>query len=197
MEVRDDVESFIWWQLKAGNSSFWMDNWTNLGALYFIKGEKAEEEEFEVRSLIDGNVWNNSAIYNLVFDEVASYITRDIKPVTINSNDKSWWTANSSGLLTVKSAYQIMRKRRHKVEYYGALWRNKLPHKVNFCLWKVIHGRISTDDIPIVSRCWCCEGSRVETINHLFLTSPLAHIGCEELLLLVQLLTNGECLYQI
>lgn len=51
------MESFIWWQLKAGNSSFWLDNCTNLGAQYFIEGDKADDEEFEVRKLIGGNRW--------------------------------------------------------------------------------------------------------------------------------------------
>lgn len=41
-------------------------------------------------------------------------------------------------------------------------------------------GRISTDDnlkkmhINIVSRCWCCVHYQQETMNHLFLTSPIA-----------------------
>lgn len=39
-EVREEVEQEIWWQLKGGTSSFWFDNWTKQGALYYIEGNK-------------------------------------------------------------------------------------------------------------------------------------------------------------
>lgn len=37
LSIREEVEHEIWWQLKAGNSSFWFDNWTKQGALYFTE----------------------------------------------------------------------------------------------------------------------------------------------------------------
>lgn len=46
--VRDDVEQNIWWKVKAGNSSFWFDNWVRQRALYYIESENAEKEELEV-----------------------------------------------------------------------------------------------------------------------------------------------------
>lgn len=44
----------------------------------------------------------------------------------------------------------------------------------------VLKRRIPTDDIlrrmniPIASRCWCCDNGMEETLDHLFLTAPLA-----------------------
>jgi len=57
LEVREVVEHDIWWQLKAGNSSFWYDNWTKQGALLFTEGERAREEEIEVKEYIDNGSW--------------------------------------------------------------------------------------------------------------------------------------------
>lgn len=50
-EVREEVEYEIWWQLKAGNSSFWFDKWTRVGALYHVEGWEEREEEMKYRIL--------------------------------------------------------------------------------------------------------------------------------------------------
>lgn len=53
LEMRKEVEREIWWQLKSGISSFWYDNWTKQGALYFTEGETTGEEEIEVKPFIE------------------------------------------------------------------------------------------------------------------------------------------------
>lgn len=180
VEVRDEIEPYIWWQLKAGTSSFWFDNWTSLGALYFIVEEQVEEEEFEVRNLIEKGQRLESDVRNPVSDEIATHILKEIKPAINDTNDKPWWTDNSPGLFTVKSAYQILRRRNQVVDWFSTLWMNRLPYKINFCIWRVMHKRISTDDIlrgmgiPIVCKCFCCDTGRMESLNHIFLTAPLA-----------------------
>ncbi|KAK6792592.1 hypothetical protein RDI58_011673 [Solanum bulbocastanum] len=35
--IREEVEHNIWWQIKAGNSSFWFNNWTKQGALSYAE----------------------------------------------------------------------------------------------------------------------------------------------------------------
>lgn len=37
MRIRDEVGHEIWWQVKLDNFNFLFDNWTKLGALYFLK----------------------------------------------------------------------------------------------------------------------------------------------------------------
>jgi len=36
LECRDLIEHQILWQTKMGSSLFWYENWTGLGALYFL-----------------------------------------------------------------------------------------------------------------------------------------------------------------
>lgn len=43
--TKEDIKHDILWQIKSGNSSFWFDNWTRQGALYFIEGQRADVEE--------------------------------------------------------------------------------------------------------------------------------------------------------
>ncbi|XP_059289496.1 uncharacterized protein LOC132043021 [Lycium ferocissimum] len=54
--VRELVEHQIWWQVKKGDSSFWFDNWKNLGALYHVKDSL--EEEIEVQNFASTEGWN-------------------------------------------------------------------------------------------------------------------------------------------
>uniref|UniRef100_M1BH23 Non-LTR retroelement reverse transcriptase n=1 Tax=Solanum tuberosum TaxID=4113 RepID=M1BH23_SOLTU len=56
INIREEVEHEIWWQIKGGNSSFWFDNWTRQGALYYTEGERAHEEELEVNDFY--HQWN-------------------------------------------------------------------------------------------------------------------------------------------
>lgn len=45
IRIRELVEHQIWRQIKGGDSSFWFDNWTTLGALYYLSPEISQEEE--------------------------------------------------------------------------------------------------------------------------------------------------------
>lgn len=55
MKTRKDVENNIWRQIKKGNSSFWFDNQTKQGALYYVEMDKNGEEELEVKDfIVDG-----------------------------------------------------------------------------------------------------------------------------------------------
>lgn len=58
IEVRVEAEHQIWWQLKAGNSILWYDNWTKQGALYFVEKGHGIWEEMEVKEFIVNGQWN-------------------------------------------------------------------------------------------------------------------------------------------
>lgn len=49
VSTREELEPYILWQLKAGNSSFWYDNWIRFGALYYTEGEDAQEDDVEIQ----------------------------------------------------------------------------------------------------------------------------------------------------
>lgn len=41
MEIREEIEPYIWWKVRGGNSIFWFDKWTRCGALYYLECENA------------------------------------------------------------------------------------------------------------------------------------------------------------
>lgn len=56
--IREEVEHNIWWQVKVGNSTFWFDNQTKQGVLYYVEGEGAQEEEVDGKDLIKNGQWD-------------------------------------------------------------------------------------------------------------------------------------------
>lgn len=98
-----------------------------------------------------------------------------------NQIDIPWWMGNANGDFTVKSAWEMIRRRHECSADFGFIWNKGLPFKVNFLLWTVWKRRIPTDDIlkrmkiHLVSRCWCCEKKEEETMSHLFLTAFIAN----------------------
>ncbi|KAH0730385.1 hypothetical protein KY290_001417 [Solanum tuberosum] len=181
IKIREEVEYNIWWQIKSGVVSFWFDNWTKQGVLYYVEEDKIGEEETEVRSFIIGDQWDKEKFLLYVSEEMTEHIINNISPVISKGEQETpWWTNNANGRFSVKSAWELMRKKKAKEEKYTFIWRKELPFKINFFLWRAWKGRIATDDnlrrmrINIVSRCWCCETQQIETMSHLFLTASIA-----------------------
>ncbi|WMV18188.1 hypothetical protein MTR67_011573 [Solanum verrucosum] len=179
--VREEVEHDIWWQIKAGNSSFWFDNWTRQGALYYTEGNLAQEEELEVKDFIINGMWDEGKLRNLVSEEMVEHIILNIRPKTLETViDKAWWSGNSTGLFTVKSTYHRVRGRKAKEEWRRYMWIKGMPIKISFFLWRVWRRKIAIDDnlkkmkIPVVSKCYCCKKGEMETMTHLLLTAPIA-----------------------
>ncbi|PHT25980.1 Choline/ethanolaminephosphotransferase 2 [Capsicum baccatum] len=70
MELREEVEYDIWWQLKNGNSNFWFGNWIKLGALYYVVEQNKGEEEIEVKEFIQNGKWNEEKLRKYHSDEI-------------------------------------------------------------------------------------------------------------------------------
>ncbi|KAH0665329.1 hypothetical protein KY285_026535 [Solanum tuberosum] len=180
VELREEVEHNIWWQLKSGEMSFWFDNWTKQGALYFLEDHTVGEEEIEVKKFITNEGWNIQKLGQVLSEELVEYITKFINPHLLEEEDKPWWMGNTSGEFTVKSVFDLLRSRKENEEWRGNMWCKQIPFKMSFLLWRIWRGRIATEEnlkrmgITIASRCYCCDVFEEETTQHLFLTAPIA-----------------------
>ncbi|KAH0700980.1 hypothetical protein KY284_015195 [Solanum tuberosum] len=179
---REEVEHNIWWQTINGSSSFWYDNWTKLGALYYIEGDNAKEEEIEVKEFIHNGSWDKHKLLNHISEEITECIIDNVKPELIEGrNDKAWWMLENNGEFSVKAAWEGLRNKKEKRRDFEFIWDPKMPFKLCFFLWRVWKRRVATDDnlqrmnIHIVSKCWCCDESKHETMTHLFLTASIAN----------------------
>ena len=95
---------------------------------------------------------------------------------------------NNSDHFSVKSAYELLIKRRLQQEWLDNIWLKDIPFKISCFPWRVWQGRIVTEDnlrkmtISLASRCYCCECYVQKTMFHLFLTTSLDQKLCIQLI---------------
>ncbi|KAG5630895.1 hypothetical protein H5410_002612 [Solanum commersonii] len=58
IQIREEVKHNIWWQIRNGEESFWFDNWTKKGALYYLEEQNHSDKEIEVKEFIKEGVWD-------------------------------------------------------------------------------------------------------------------------------------------
>lgn len=94
--------------------------------------------------------------------------------------DKPWWIKNNTGKFTVKSVWEILRKKFAPNNDFMMLWVKGLPFKISFFEWRVWTHRVLVAAVmaaynPTISQmCQCCRIPMRETIEHLFLTGEEA-----------------------
>lgn len=95
-KIREEVEHQIWWQLRSGEISFWYDNWTRMGALYYLEDQPGEDE-IEVKEFIIDNQWNKEKLLSCISAEMTECIVSNISPLLNNQEtDRVIWMGNKS-----------------------------------------------------------------------------------------------------
>ncbi|XP_060195217.1 uncharacterized protein LOC132624456 [Lycium barbarum] len=182
LEARELIEHQIWWQVRKGDSQFWFDNWTGLGALYYINpGNTYDGRIQNVKEMVVQGRWNRGKLMEVLSEDIVDHIIENITPSRDErGDDRPWWILDTSGEFTIKSSWDFIRSRRPQLDISKFMWIKGLPFKISFFLWRCWKYKIPTDDvlkkmnINLVSKCWCCISPREETIHHLFLTSDTA-----------------------
>ncbi|KAF3643159.1 hypothetical protein FXO37_22128 [Capsicum annuum] len=150
------------------------------GALYYVEGETFQDEEIEVKFFITNEEWDKQKLISILSEEMVELILQTVKPtVEGHYNDKPWSMGNTYGQFSVKSAWDVVRKKKENRRYFDYSWNKGLPFKYNFFLWRVWLIRIPTDDnlrrmrIQLVSRCWCCVHNSI----HYTMSQNGSHTG--------------------
>lgn len=109
MTTREEMEHEIWWQVKSGNSSFWFDNWTTLGALYFIEAKPMSNEKSEFKDFIKNGGYDINKSKEVLSEELVEFIADNISPpIHTKLMDKVWWMGEVSGNFSIKSPYRSL-----------------------------------------------------------------------------------------
>lgn len=178
ISLREEVELQMWWQLKEGVVNFWFDNWT----LYFLKENSVQNEDLEVKQCTRNGEWVLPQLQLVIDDDMVEYIKDEINPGSGDEIvDRPSWIETTSGKFFVKLMFELIRRKKLVQEWRNFIWICDMSFKINFLMWRCLKGRIATDDnrkklkMPLALRCHCCNNYEEETMQHLFLTSPIAN----------------------
>ncbi|XP_060183099.1 uncharacterized protein LOC132613057 [Lycium barbarum] len=163
LEARDKLEQQIWWETKIGTSNVWFDNWTKLGALYYVLPShfNIDERVEDVKELLDRNGWDSNKLHQLLQKDIVNHIQEELV------------------LKEISSAWNLLIQKETASEIYKQMWIKGVPFKTSFFLWRLWKFKIPVDEvlaiigINVVSRCCCCRNSQQETIDHLFLNGEV------------------------
>ena len=147
-----------------------------MGPLLSVFGERiaydsAIQRDALVASVLDGPRWNwpvaNSADLITIKNSCADIVLDDSRDDIIS------WTQTQSRIFTVSSAWNTIRPRSCKVEWYSAVWFNQAIRRHSFVVWLGVHDRLSTQDKllkwGLLNSTSCVFCSRnIEDRNHLF-----------------------------
>lgn len=74
-----------------------MDNWTKLGALYYLV-EQGKEDKIEVKDFIKNNVWDGPKLCEVIDDSIVYHIIDNISPILLERADVAWWIPYPNGI---------------------------------------------------------------------------------------------------
>nr|XP_016513320.1 PREDICTED: uncharacterized protein LOC107830307 [Nicotiana tabacum] len=174
-----------------GSSLFWFDNWTGLGALYFLVPPDfgVDESIHNVFEVLENSAWNVDRLLEILPEELALHIVENITPlVQENVLDTPYWMLETKGHFSVKSAWDYLRRRDDPRIAYKIIW-----------VWRA---KLSLGDFMrrlgyfMPSRCWCCADPKEKTLVHLFFTSKAATIVWKYFLGRAGIAVDGLTLHQ-
>ncbi|XP_070032252.1 uncharacterized protein [Nicotiana tomentosiformis] len=136
----------------------------------------------KVVELRQEGIWNEHLVDQSFTEEIAEHIIQNVQYGGSEEFwDKPYWMPTTSGKFTLGSSWHILRHRAHPNQEFKNIWIKGLPFKILFFLWRLWRRKVATDDLwrrqgyIVMSRCWCCHHPQEETIDHIFLTSPIAN----------------------
>ncbi|XP_071926081.1 uncharacterized protein [Coffea arabica] len=174
--IRHMAEQNIRWSLGEGLVDFWKDRWVFHEPLETVV-DRSLKPHFIVSEFITRDGWDETRLAQWVPGFVIQAI-KDV-PHDLDRKDMMVWVPSPTGGFTVKSAWDVLRQRRHRSVVDSLLWPSILPAKMSFFAWRLVRNFLPLDvtlrdrGLILPSRCGCCYLEE-EALLHVFLTGPVA-----------------------
>ncbi|KAL6208769.1 hypothetical protein ACLB2K_019714 [Fragaria x ananassa] len=173
----------VQWRIGNGcTAKFWVDSWSPCGILENVA---LDHEIIDLHAYVcdfwTGNSWN----LDLLFSHLPIDVVHIIASIPIsdgNLQDRLIWGNSSSGVFSVKSAYQLLCDEQGFQNYmWRKNWSMNIPPKLKIFLWSFVSSKILTNEqrhhrkLSPSPSCKHCAGVP-ETMLHLFRDCPKASI---------------------
>lgn len=181
-------------RFKVGDGSsikFWMDPWLGTPCLAetypsLFRMVRCKDDLLSqvIARKADSNQWDlqfRRRLYDWeveILTELCQILDNSGVEATVGSNDTLIWKANSSGVFSIKSMYELVNSQAILSNTaYDLIWRNVAPYRIQCFGWLVHLGKIKTSkyllNIGIIqnvneANCKFC-GMHSESLDHLLL----------------------------
>jgi len=186
------IKSSVWTSLKvhvgiAISNSLWVvgtdaninltDNWSgeSLVDLFHIAPFLHDSFTAKVADVISDGDWNLPSDLLPHVNSLLDTIALLVSPLP----DSLVWTHSPDGGLTSKQALSFLRLAAPLFAWVDLIWSTCIPPSHSFIFWRLMHGKMPTDEnlnvrgCVVVSTCSLCL-KNYETSEHLFLSCPFA-----------------------
>nr|GMD43908.1 putative RNA-directed DNA polymerase [Ipomoea batatas] len=166
------------------NTKFWEDSWLEDTPLKDIASASIEEADMKI---LVADMWDNEQGWR--WDKVHQMLPKEyhakLAMVHLENReteaDEVYWRAESSGKLSVTSAYNFLSNNESGLQEdkWERIWKLKVPAKIQTFLWLVYHRRIMCNverlrrGLTSSAKCSKCVDAD-ETIDHIFRECPMA-----------------------
>lgn len=155
-------EHVIW---DMGNGSLDIKSWC---ALYGVQCPD------HFRNLSVREVFENLDVFEEILNKIPADVRSYYRSIRWGIHPgRIRWLGHSSGDFTANAFLKTHLTNHPVLKWAVFIWQNWFPPNTAVIIWKLFHGRLSTDDnikrigIPISSICHCCRNNE-ETMDHLF-----------------------------
>lgn len=198
LKLRSLVRPHVSCQVGDGRqTSLFYDKWLLLKPLceYMLNDVKNWGRNLKVSSW-----WNLEAGWTIPnsFKRRYPMLAENIQRKQLSDNeDRFIWQPKNSDLFSVESFYELLRCKKPKVNWYRLIWNCRIPPKVSFICWLLMHKRLKTRHfltargVHISTECVFCNFTH-ETCEHLFFQCGYCKQVWKELLASIGICRNPQ-----
>jgi len=133
------------WIVRTGDRIMWTDNWLGEPLVNLFNIDPFFHSSFsgKVSEVIDNGHWNLPP--SLLVPEVTSGLASITLPQE-QLPDSLVWTHSADGQLTSKQTVSFLRPAALLLPWADRIWTSCIPPSHSFSYWRLMHGKMPTDD---------------------------------------------------
>ncbi|KAF5191388.1 Ribonuclease h domain [Thalictrum thalictroides] len=180
----EEILDISTWEFGPGHISVTHENWLGTGSLAHLFPVDCPQYSLHFAAL-------NDFCIPLFSHDLQVYLKAQYQHLKMEVTlDRRIWPHCSSGSFSIKSYIQLNQGSHQSNAVLKRIWSDFVPTKMAFFCWKLFMNAVPVDseiircNIPIVSRCLCCQSPSVESSTNNMAETRALYDGlqlCEEL----------------
>ncbi|KAL0920956.1 hypothetical protein M5K25_007976 [Dendrobium thyrsiflorum] len=173
--IKWQMEPLLRWELGLANVFFWQDKWVGTYSIDQLINTVSISVD-KVKEFITNDRWDVHKLLEIMPENIFQKII-EVR-FNFDNEDKLVFSLTNNNTFNTMKVWNYFRTKKHSNKVFAMIWHRNIPATVSVFVWRLLHNFVPADDLlidkgfNIVSKCQCC--CQVESIDHIFLTGPIA-----------------------